>query len=43
VALLQGTFAVTIGEVAADRNLAGSTEWLLLEALRLRDEAARTP
>ncbi len=41
VALDKGTFVVTIGEIAPERNLSGSTEWLLLEALRLRDEAAR--
>ncbi|MBN1335858.1 MAG: DUF4388 domain-containing protein [Deltaproteobacteria bacterium] len=43
VALREGTFVVTIGEVGLERNLAGSTEWLLLEALRLSDEAQGHP
>lgn len=35
-----GTFSVTFGQVPPARNLGGSTEWLLLEALRKADEGA---
>jgi CheY-like chemotaxis protein len=34
----QGDFSVTFGEPPHSRNLKGTTEWLLLEALRISDE-----
>lgn len=34
----QGDFSVTFGEPPHSRNLQGTTEWLLLEALRVTDE-----
>ncbi len=34
----QGDFAVTFGADQAERNLSGTTEWVLLEALRTSDE-----
>ena len=39
VALQDGRFVVEFGKGLTKRNLSGSTEWLLLEALRKRDEA----
>jgi len=34
----QGDFSVTFGDGPPERNLTGTTEWLLLEALRVNDE-----
>jgi CheY-like chemotaxis protein len=39
----QGDFSVAFGEPPHDRNLQGTTEWLLLEALRVSDEEQVVP
>jgi DNA-binding response OmpR family regulator len=39
----QGDFSVTFGGETPEPNLRGTTEWLLLEALRVSDEAGQGP